>query len=99
MPAIICYVHADGREVQFRVRFSRRVAIPLSDWPEPPANLLLVCPGFVADLKLTGIFNGFAVFYVSSIAFEYIVDLMRRLCSTEPCRLPCVLSVPQPPPS
>jgi hypothetical protein len=98
MPAIICYVSsAAGGEVQFRVRFGRRVAIPVSDMPEPPKRLLLSCSGFTAsgftaELKLSGVFNGFAVYYITSADFDMLIDLIYRLCSYEPCRLPCTLS-------
>jgi len=96
MPAIICYVHSDGREVQMRVRFSRRVAIPASDMPEPPKRLLLACSGFTAELKFTGVFNGFAVYYITSADFDMLIDLIYRHCNSEPCRLLCVLTTSQP---
>jgi hypothetical protein len=94
MPAVICYVSYDNREVQLRVRLlSRRVAIPFDDlpWPQPLANLMLFCPDFTAELKYAGSAHGFAVYYTSSIDFEFLVDLIRRLCPLEPCQLPCVL--------
>jgi hypothetical protein len=100
MPAVICYVHVgDGREVQMRVRFSQRVAIPIEDMPKPPAGLLLICSGFSAALRLVGVTNGFAVYYISSVDYDYLIDLISRLCAVEPCRLPCVLTAPQPPAS
>jgi hypothetical protein len=92
MPAIICYVHSDGREIQMRVRFSQRVAIPVSDMPEPPKRLLLSCSGFTAELRLTSVFNGFAVYYITSADFDMLIDMMYRHCNHEPCRLPCTLS-------
>ncbi len=92
MPAIICYVFiTDGREVQVRVRYSQRVAIPLTDMPEPPAGLLLVCPSFTVELKYVTTSHGFAVYYISSVDFDRLVEFMRLVCSVEPCRLPCVL--------
>jgi hypothetical protein len=92
MPAIICYVHTDGREIQMRVRFSQRVAIPIDEMPEPPKRLLLACNGFTAELKLSGVFNGFAVYYIRSIDFDMLIDLIYRHCSYEPCRLSCNLA-------
>jgi hypothetical protein len=100
MPAIICYVRLgdDGREVQLRVRFSQRVAVPIYDvpFPEPPRRLLLICPGFAADLRYTSTAFNFAVYYISSTDFDMLLDLIRRSCSLEPCRLPCVLTTPDP---
>jgi hypothetical protein len=94
MPAIICYVHGNGREIQMRVRFSQRVAVPLSDMPEPPKRLLLSCGFTVAHLKLSGVFNGFAVYYITSADFDMLIDLLYRHCHHEPCRLPCALLTP-----
>jgi hypothetical protein len=92
MPAIICYVSsAAGGEVQFRVRFSQRVAIPVDMLPASK-RLLLLCSGFTAELRLTGIFNGFAVYYITSADFDMLIDLIYRHCNHEPCRLPCTLS-------
>ncbi len=95
MPAIICYVYAaDNREVQLRVRSSRRVAVPLGDmpWPGPPVKLLLTCPGFTAELKYAMTSHGFATYYTSSVDFDMLIDLIYRHCSYEPCRLPCILT-------
>ncbi len=92
MPAIICYVHAGNREIQIRVRSSRRVAMPLYEWPEPPKKLLLTCPGFTAELKYAMTSHGFATYYTSSVDFDMLIDLIYRHCSYEPCRLPCILT-------
>jgi hypothetical protein len=98
MPAIICYVRTGGREIQMRVRFSQRVAMPLSDmpWPEPPKKLLLSCSGFTVQLKYVMVSNGFAVYYISSVGFDMLIDLIYRHCNYEPCRLPCNLMSFQP---
>ena len=99
MPAIICHVHADGREVQLRVRFSQRVAIPAAEWPEPPGRLLLLCPGLTAEFRYVATTLNFAVYYIGAADFDALLDLIRRLCAAEPCRLPCLLTAPQPPAS
>jgi hypothetical protein len=95
MPAIICYVHlSDGREVQLRVRLSQRVALFVGDmpWPEPPRRLMLLCPGFVVELRYVSTALNFAVYYIGAADFDMLLDYIRRSCSVEPCRLPCVLT-------
>ncbi len=96
MPAIICYVYdrTDRREIQMRVRFSQRVAIPLYEWPHPPKTLLLQCPGFTAELKYTTAALNFAVYYIGSADFDMLINLIRHYCNYEPCRLPCILTAP-----
>jgi hypothetical protein len=93
MPAVICYVYADGRrEVQIRVRLSRRVAIPASEWPEPPKKLMLQCAGFAAELRYVSTTLNYNVYYIGAADFDMLLDLIRRHCAREPCRLPCILT-------
>ena len=93
MPAVICYALADGgREVQLRVRLSQRVAIPAAEWPEPPRRLLLICLGFSAELRYVATTLNYAVYYIGATDFDMLLDYIRRLCTVEPCRLPCVLT-------
>jgi hypothetical protein len=103
MPAVICYaLTGDNREVQLRVRLnSQRVAMPAAEWPDPPKRLLLVCPGSVAELRYVSTTLNYAVYYISAADFDALLDLIRRLCTVEPCRLPCALTAPQtaPPPT
>jgi hypothetical protein len=96
MPAVICYALADGgREVQLRVRFSQRVAIPAAEWKaEPPRRLLLKCPYFNAELRYVDTVLNFTVYYIGAADYDALLDLIRRQCAVEPCRLPCVLTSP-----
>jgi hypothetical protein len=100
MPAVICYaLTGDSREVQLRVRLnSQRVAMPAAEWPDPPGRLLLLCPGFTAELRYVSTTLNYAVYYIGAADFDALLDLIRRLCDHEPCRLPCVLTAPASPP-
>jgi hypothetical protein len=94
MPAVICYASGPRGDLQLRVRLnSQRIAMPVGDmpWPEPPRRLLLICPGLVVEPRYVDTTNGYAVYYVGAAEFDALLDLILRHCSTEPCKLPCVV--------
>jgi hypothetical protein len=96
MPAVICYVtDVSGREVQLRVRASGRIAIPLTDMPSPPGELVLRCDDVTVELRLLETRFGYAVYYVPAADFDRLVWLIRVMCQREPCGLPCRLVPPQ----
>jgi hypothetical protein len=94
MPVLVCYASGPRGDLQLRVRLkSQRVAVPVGDmpWPEPPRRLLLICPGLVVEQRYVNTTHGYAAYYVGAAEFDALLDLIRRHCFVEPCRLPCAV--------